>query len=82
MELQEELDELLEDELGRPGQVLRKGSKVGLGDFVSTRGWHCSKQAWLWYKKRRPWRVPSSLLRQYGQPQKMLTWLKNGGLHP
>ena len=35
VKLKEELDELLEDELGRLGQALRKGSEVGLGDFVS-----------------------------------------------
>ena len=38
VELQEELDELIEDELGRPGQALRKGSEVGPGDSVSARG--------------------------------------------
>ena len=66
VKLQEELDELLEDELGRPGQALMKGSKVGPSDFVSAQGWRCSKQAWLWSEQRRPRCVPSSLLRQYG----------------
>ena len=67
VKLPEELNELLEDELGRPGQALMKGFEVGPGDSVSARGWHCSEQAWLWSEQRRPRCVPSSLLRQYGQ---------------
>ena len=38
VKLQKELDELLEDELGRLGQALRKGSEVGPGDSISARG--------------------------------------------
>ena len=59
VKLQEELDELLEGELGRPGQALLKGSEVGPGDFVSARGCHC-------FEQRQPRCMPSSLLRQYG----------------
>ena len=36
VKLQEELDELLEDLLGRPGQALMKGSEVGPSDSVSS----------------------------------------------
>ena len=82
MKLQEELDELLEDVLGRAGQALMKGSEVGPGDSVSARGWSCFEPAWMWYDQRPPWCVPTSLLRKCGQLQKMLTWLKNCGLHP
>ena len=37
------LQGLLEDELGRPRQALRKGSVVGPGDSVSAQGWRCSE---------------------------------------
>ena len=63
VKLQEELDELLEDELGRLGQAPRKGSEVGLGDFISAQGWRCSERAWMWSEQQRPRCVPFSLLR-------------------
>ena len=63
----------MQEELERPGQAPRKGSKVGPGDFVFARRWHCSEQAWLWFEQQRPRCVPSSLLKLYGQLQKMLT---------
>ena len=66
VKLQEELDEVLEDEMGRPGQALMKGSRVGLGESISARGWHCSERARLWSEQRRPWCMPSSLLGSMG----------------
>ena len=73
---------LLEDELKRPGQELMERSVVGPGDSKSRQGWLCYEQAWLWSEQRRLRCVPSSQPRQYGQPRKMLKWLKKCGLHP
>ena len=51
LKLQEELDEILEDELGKPRQAPRKGSEVGPSDSISAQGWRCSERAWLWSKQ-------------------------------
>ena len=43
VKMQRELNKLLEDELGRPGHSLMKGSEVGPSDFASAQGWRCSE---------------------------------------
>ena len=52
VKLQEELDKLLEDELGRPGHSLMNGSEVGPSYFVSAQGWRCSERACLWSEQQ------------------------------